>query len=431
MPSAAHESAIAFLHVGSEIEHALMVQYLYAGYSLDENQPEARHRALVKKWKASVLEIAREEMGHLATVQNVLTLIGGPLCFERDDYPIIAPELWPFPFDLEPLTKTSLGKYVLAEAPDHRVLAVLKLTEEIHEIKRRVAGDEHIAVNRVGEIYGKILKLFTEGPMVQGPSVCGAVEPFSFVATADIQADSLPYQVNPNAWGLGYKRVLIEVAHDRNSALAALTKVSVQGEGPITAKDEDVPKQVAGSHFMRFLEIYREFPEQTEWSPARRVATNPTTNRHAPHANERLVKGEAKPWAALLNLRYRMLLLYLKHSFYIEAPAGHPGRSPHAALVSWAFGEMYNLRSLAEILMALPLRPGSDQMAGPPFEMPYTLSLPTRSVNRWRAHRDLLRASMAHVDHMLEKAIPEERYLRGLQAMDATTLEQIEVLVGA
>lgn len=428
-PMAPRERAIALLHLGSEVEHALMVEYLYAAYSLDELQESELRRDLVKKWRAAVLEIAREEMGHLATVQNILTLIGGPLCFEREDYPIIDPNLWPFPFELEPLTKDALAKYVLTEAPSDAVLAKLGLTEEIEKIKERVKQDGDLTVNRVGLLYGDLLELFTAGPMIQGPLPPGVDHPF--VASIDIQADSRPFQVDPSAWGLGYKDILIEVAWDRTSALAALTKVSVQGEGALTANEDDLVAEIAKSHFGKFLAIYREFPEPSEWSPARPVATNPSTNPQIEDRRDRLIVGEATPWAALANLRYRMLLLYLKHSFYVEAPSMHPTRSPRGALVSWIFGEMYNLRSLSEILMGMPLQPGSSLLAGPPFELPYTLDLPARSANRWRAHRDLLMASIDLIDAMLAREPAQERYLRALRSADRTALDQIEVLIGA
>jgi hypothetical protein len=431
VPVAPRERAISFLHIGSEIEHALMVQYLYAAYSLSEKQDTEQRRALVKKWKAVILEIAREEMGHLATVQNMLTLIGGALCFEREDYPIVDPELWPFPFELEALTKNSLGKYVLAEMPSEEVLAKLNLTEEFEEIKRRVKVDDQISVNRVGLIYEEILLLFTAGPMIQGPIIPNVNDPRPFVATIDIQSDSLHYQANPNAWGLGYKQILIEVAYDRPSALDALQKVSIQGEGPLGVDDTDLQEEFEKSHCYRFLSIYREFPEQEEWSPAGPVASNPTTNPHVPD-RERLIEGEASKWASLSNLRYRMLLLYLKHSFYIESPAGSQLRSPRGALVSWTFGEMYNLRTLAEILMSMPLKPASPKMAGPPFEMPYTLALPSRNANRWRAHRDLLMASISLIDLLLETpGQVQEKYLRALRAADQTALDQVAALIGA
>ncbi len=423
-PAAPRDSAIGLLHIGSEVEHALMAQYLYAGYSLNENQPDEQKRSWVRKWKANILEIAREEMGHLATVQNVLTVIGGPLCFERDDYPIQDDELWPFPFELEPLTKISLGKYVLAESPSEDVLAALHLKEEIEEIKRYVHAAADLNVHRVGLIYDAIIQLFTAGPMIQGPDVPGVTDPHPFIATVDIQAGSLPFQVNPSAWGLGYKDILIEVASDRPSAISAVTAIAVQGEGSTVEAD------LTKSHFGKFLSIYREFPEEGEWRPSRNVATNPTTNPRI-HDPSRRLHGDACVWAGLCNLRYRMALMYLKHSFYIEAPAGHPSRSPRGALVSWAFGEMYNIRSLSEIIMNLPMSPGSHTMAGPTFEMPYSLALPARNADRWRGHRDLLSASIALIDQMLVPGQAHERYLRTLRVADQTALEQVTALVGA
>lgn len=431
LPAAAHERAIQLLHVGAEVEHALMVQYLYAGYSLDAHQPTPERRALVAEWRTTVLQIAREEMGHLATVQNLLTLIGGPLCFEREDYPIVDAGLWPFPLRLEPLTKDSLAKYVLAEMPSDAVLAELGLTAEIDAIRERVHADDEV-VHRVGILYGELIKLFTEGPMVQGPHVPGTTVPYPYVATVDIQADSLPYQVTANAWGLGQRDILVDTATDRPSALTALTRLSEQGEGLINIDDtKRVPAKVHASHFYRFLEIYRKFPEPSEWSPARPVAVDPTTNHHLARDPDRAIRGEAHAWATLANLRYRMLLAYLAHSFYIEAPSAHPTRSPRGALVSWTFGEMYQIRALSEILMAMPLAPGSPLMAGPPFEMPYTLSMPPRAVDRWRVHRDLLCASLAHVDAMCAAGeSPHIRYLRALHAADTTALDQIQVLIG-
>ena len=62
--------AVMLLQIGASIEHALMVQYLYAAYSLRDDHAKA------KKWRKTLLAIAREEMGHLLTVQNILTLLG-------------------------------------------------------------------------------------------------------------------------------------------------------------------------------------------------------------------------------------------------------------------------------------------------------------------------------------------------------------------
>jgi hypothetical protein len=65
-------------------------------------------------------------------------------------------------------------------------------------------------------------------------------------------------------------------------------------------------------------------------------------------------------------------------------------------LIAWVFAEMYNLRAMAGIVMDLPLDGATDAArAAPPFDMPYTLSLPDWDSDKWRMHRDLITASKA------------------------------------
>src|SRR5438105_3657530 len=111
-----HDYAVFLLHVAAEIEHALMVQYLYAAYSLGGAAVSGPKHEEARHWREVILGIAKEEMGHLITVQNILRLIGGPLHLEREDYPFRS-DFYPFHFTLEPATKSSLAKYVVAESP--------------------------------------------------------------------------------------------------------------------------------------------------------------------------------------------------------------------------------------------------------------------------------------------------------------------------
>lgn len=417
---APRDRAVYLLHIGAEVEHALMAQYLYAGYSLGGEQiTDPKHQQLAEQWRGTVLEIAREEMGHLVTVENMLTLIGGPLSFEREDYPVPA-DLYPFPFELEPLTKKSLGKYVLAEMPNEETIKALGLEEEIEQIRQYVgAGAQDLSVNRVGIIYDAILALFQppdqpKDPPPQSPP---------FIASSDIQSTSIRFQVSPSEWGLGYKDILIETANDRTSAINAITAIALQGEGSTVGV-------LSASHFGKFLDIYRQFPDEDGWKPARNVAKNPTTDQSAP-LNTRITNRLALLWAGLFNLRYRMLLMYLEHSFRIEVPLRASGRTPRGLLVSWAFGEMYNLRSITEILMTLPLHRGGKVLAGPPFEMPYSLALAARDADRWRMHRDLLIASQQYVRVLSEASRGKyEKYLKGLHSANESALEQVLTLIG-
>src|SRR5215475_10480274 len=112
-----HDYAVYLLHIAAEIEHLLMVQYLYAAYSLGGPQVPRDQQANVRRWQEVILGIAKEEMAHLITVQNVLRLIGGPLNLDRNDYPWDAP-FYPFEFALEPLSRASLARYVVTESPE-------------------------------------------------------------------------------------------------------------------------------------------------------------------------------------------------------------------------------------------------------------------------------------------------------------------------
>lgn len=416
--TAPRDRAIYLMHIGAEVEHALMAQYLYAGYSLGGPQLNKREQRQVEHWRKVVLEIAREEMGHLATVENMLTLIGGPLSFDREDYPIPG-DLYPFPFELEALTKKSLGKYVLAEMPSEETIAKLHLTKEIDDIRKYVKAEDDLMVHRVGKIYDAIVQLFTAPTVPKEPPL----QPPPFMASGDIQAQSIGFQVSPSAWGLGQKDILIETAIDRTSAINAITAIAVQGEGSTI-------KSLRESHFGKFLEIYRKFPDEKGWRPSRNVAANPTTDQSAP-MKRRITNKLALLWAGLFNLRYRMLLMYVSHSFRIEAPVKLSGRTPRGLLISWTFGEMYNLRSIGEILMSLPMHDRGELLAGPPFEMPYSLSLPARDRDRWRTHRDLLLESRQYVDALRAASHGEhESYLKGLDSADQSALDQALTIIG-
>ena len=87
------EEARVFLRAGAEIEHALLVEYLYAAWSAPS--------ALTGR----VTEIAIQEMCHLITVQNLLRFIGAaPHLGRQDQDPIDGVD--PFPFSLRPFAKS-------------------------------------------------------------------------------------------------------------------------------------------------------------------------------------------------------------------------------------------------------------------------------------------------------------------------------------
>jgi len=427
-----HDYTVFLLHCGAEIEHSLMVQYLYAAWSLGGPQVPTADRQQVAGWQTVILGIAKEEMGHLVTVENLLRFIGGPLNFEREDYPFRS-EFYPFNFTLERLTLDSLAKYVVAESPDdwHG--------PEADEIKRRAERANRGVVTPVGRLYGRLIELFatTDPP---------------YLEERDLQPRTLAYQASWDEWGRGYRDgqrnstgpephspdLLILTAASRDQAVAGLRAVAEQGEALAHEKDREE------SHFERFLRIYREMREVT-WEPSRPVALNPKPagesdpDGEAGVAEDRdlacdvITDREAIVWAYLFNVRYRLLLVNLIHALGVSGPTLQgEDLTPRGRLVNWTFAEMYNLRAIAGILMQRPLEQGGDptrHAAGPPFEMPYTLQLPVAEGNRWRLHRDLLEAAADEIATLQEIGTRHADFLRALADADRLTMEQVELLI--
>jgi hypothetical protein len=271
-------------------------------------------------------------------------------------------------------------------------------------------------VQRVGRVYKKVSDLVDPGGG-EPAAYAGAV-----LASSALEAMSVRRQAHPGEWGLGYRDLLILTATDRTTLAAAIRKIDAQGEG---SRHED------HSHFERFLAIYQEFPDEGGWQPSRNVASNPSTDPNAP-VDRRILGDPVRAWADLFNLRYRILLTSLAHAYRMERPADETTRTPRGLLVSWTFGEMYNLRSIAAILMGLPLQPKSPLFAGPPFEMPYSLALPDRDRDCWRLHRDLLHASLRCTGTLRRGAgaSAHATYLAGLAGADARALAQVETVIG-
>src|SRR6266403_514296 len=83
-PLTPRDEVIFLLHTAAEIEHALLVQYLYAAFSFrdpDAQEVPPDRKLDLRRCRQEFMEIAEQEMGHLATIQNLLRAIGGPVNF--------------------------------------------------------------------------------------------------------------------------------------------------------------------------------------------------------------------------------------------------------------------------------------------------------------------------------------------------------------
>ncbi len=428
------------LHIDAELEHGLMVQYLYAAYSIGGEHIAEADREKVRCWQEIVLGIAKEEMGHFVSVQNVLRVIGAPLNFSRQDFPWDS-TLYPFEFNLEPFTLSSLAKYIFAESPASWLQPNSQDDEETKEIKQEIkcyiSKDEH------GD---PVSKLFSE--------ILAIVKNTLLIKDDIFLPKTYPYQAKFDEWGRGYAGgargnsthanakgapdVLIVPLSSRTDVISALEKIAEQGES--TSKNDNEL-----SHFKRFLGIYKEWRKMpSDFSPSRKVAFNPTIADEINDPSESPAEGLktdvqidvienplAQRWANLFNVRYRMLLTFLTHSFLLDDGLNSSGStSPRGTIIHASFGEMYNLRSIANVLVKTPIKTGSATMAGPPFLIPYTMDLPISEKSKWRVHQDLLEASGKLIDELLVTS-PEadHTYLYSLRDADQKLNDIVNKLI--
>jgi hypothetical protein len=414
------DKAEILLESAAEVEHALMVQYLYAAWSLKGPEEDPGHARVLDdgragSWPRVLLGLACEEMGHLMTVQDLLLLLGLPVNLEREDFPP-RKDLYPFPLHLQPLTRTSLARYVVAEAPAD--------APGIEDVVAVAQGSDGPRVNRVGILYGLLGVVFATPEQVQAGA--GSGDPWD--ATVARIAEAAYTQAPPEAWhlpdeafraGAGVQQatpsdwevggVRVHRVTDRDAARAAVRDIGEQGEGPTTSGER--------SHFERLLQVYRgrggdaAFPDG-EWVPTRDVPTDP---RPADLADPR-----TRRWAELADLRYGLLLGLVEHCL---VAAG----DDRLLLVGWAFAEMRSrLAVLGRRLTTMPAGGSRGGVAAAPFTLPVPVHLPGAEPARWQLHGGRLQAAVDTVEALqVDGADADDPWLRALVDSDRERLAHI------
>lgn len=440
-----HQYAVMLLRVAAEIEHALMVQYLYAAYSLEPVVGTADFPR-AHGWQQALLTVAREEMGHLLTMQNALDLVGGPANFDRCDFPWDGP-FFPFPLELEPVSALSLAKYVFAEmdpsleGPPPARFSTEREAAWYHD-RDRVFSQVRSQL-RPGQAPHHVADLFhVIAALLADP----ALAPDSW-----FEPETFARQSSWDEWGKGFRphpldgelqdaprapNVIVARAGTRTELLDALGQVATQGEAPnLEQPTVDVP-----SHFDRFFEVYAEVAAEGDRlaEHLRSIPVNPSTDdadaggdvpgAYIQHPTSRTL-------GQLSNLRYRMLLTNLAHGRRCAGGRSGAERAAHGFLMQRSFADMFNVKTLAGQLFRAPLTdtPGDAARAGPPFEMPYTTELPTTDADCWHLQRDLLEQSTVLCTALLDGGdapAGSVRYLTTLVELDRADAERISAMLG-
>jgi hypothetical protein len=116
------EALIYTLGKAAELEHLVLCQYLFAAFSLKTGEGEGLSAEIlptVKRWRHELMEIAEQEMLHLALVQNLLTAVGAAPRLARPNFPV-PPRSFPAAVQmvLVPFGENGLRHFAFLERPE-------------------------------------------------------------------------------------------------------------------------------------------------------------------------------------------------------------------------------------------------------------------------------------------------------------------------
>jgi len=351
------DELIGALIEAAEIEHGLMVQYLFPALSMKKRLDEgisAPEQRMVRSWERTILGVAVEEMGHLGTVCNLLAAVGSGPRFGRPNFPQ-ATGYYPFAFDLLRFGDESLYRMQVFELPRGEPLPPPPRRPPRPAAALLSVGTvapDPVTYTYVGELYAQIRAGFEAIP-----------EATLFIGPRAAQV--------ANNWSVDLD---MRQVTDRASALGAIDDIIEDGEGS--------PQTQEGSHYDRFTKIRAAYGTAGLFEAARAVVANPCTREHRGTQLGTLITNErTRDVAELFNGAYECVLRMLQQffSFGGESTAQREAlRLAAARLMSTA------IRPIAEVLTELPAGDDLDApRAGPGFELYGDLTLSPYPDARW------------------------------------------------
>jgi hypothetical protein len=352
-----HRSQLIYLlREAAELEHGIMCQYLFAAFSLKQSVSEgvtAEQLQAIGRWREVILDVARQEMLHLALVQNLLTSIGAAPHLGRPDFPSPAPYFPPgVSLALVPFSEQALRHFLYLERPEGMPLDDAEgFVAAKHA--RPLADtflDENTIVARpqdfetVGHLYRAIDVGFAWLTAKLG-------ERRLFVGPPSAQA---------TAKDLGWPQLV--AVTNLKAAHAAVDTIVEQGEG--------VRGEWRTAHFGRFLDVLQDYialrTADPSFEPARRVCAG-TVHERADSDLPVIDDPVTAQVADLFDVSNEIVLLALTRFFATPSELKFERKS----LVDVAVGLMFTaIEPLGQTLTSMPFgpaRPGYN--AAPTFRL--------------------------------------------------------------
>jgi hypothetical protein len=373
------ELVVALRHA-AELEVAVMLQYIYAAYSIPNYAtgqeyvrrglwtPEQLHLACgdgkeVRNYgmRGVLLDISREEMIHFLMVNNILMALGEPFYPATPDFSEINRH---FPievdFALEPFSATTLQRFMGFEWPDF-------LAEDLasEAVSNDLTADRLHGYGSLSELYRQIRSALENIPdliVVKKGRVGGEHHLFM---RKDFNTAHPDYQFQVD---------------DVKSALFAIDLIVEQGEGC----DSESPK-FEQSHFQQFRRASEALAREqvtvaptgrkVPWNPAYPAMRNPTLH-HRDYNTNVVTVPQTRAVMQIFNECYFLMMQLMVQHFGLM-PTGSLRRSK---LMNAGIDIMTGMmRPLGELLMTMPSGK-RGKTAGPSFEIATPSYIPTPEV---------------------------------------------------
>ena len=328
------ELLLHLLTEAAELEHNLMCTYLYAAFSLksaDELSPELA--PVVAGWRKTLIEVATEEMAHLANVWNITSALGGTPHFGRLNFPL-DPGILPASIvvKLAPFSRPVVQHFVFLERPASSGEPEGEGFEPELQF-RRSTNRERITpmamdYETVGVFYERLedaLRTFHEAH--GGEAFVG--DPALQLSQAEMPLPGVaPVKCLP-------------------TALAALDAIVAQGEG--------APEHSENSHFTRFMRVREELAAlPADVHVAHPAATNPVLRPPLrPTGRVWIEDEEAALTVDVANTCYAVMLRLLAYSYAL------PNGSEKGVAIELAISLMRAMTLLGERAARLPAGPSN------------------------------------------------------------------------
>ena len=370
------EELVFLLGEASEIEHGLLCEYLYAQFSLKRGVDEGvtpEQLARIRAWEATIIDVVKQEMLHLALATNILTAIGAAPHFDRPNFPILS--RW-YPPDVQiallPFGERALRHFMFLERPEGMSLQDAEGFTPLGQMPL-VTPDDH-------ELTGEPEEWHTVGHLYRGieAGLASLVrrlgEDAVFIGPPKAQATTDIFE-----W------TELRAVTDLASASAAIETIVEQGEG---ARGDWVK-----SHFGKFVGILEDYlalrAADPNFEPARPVL--PVFVHPPPDVDQPTLVDDSltRRVADLFNAIYEVIL-QLQTRYFVHHGETAEELDTLAKTVKHVMN--WTMRSLGPVLTALPVGaqfPG--RTAGPAFEIvrPAFFVLPHREA-AWKVLRERL-----------------------------------------